>query len=457
VHFRSWISQEMNQLYDRYLGPNWREEPAKRELWSRVQSIPAEELWRSHERRRERLVAWARLRVRAQRVRRAAPQPEIDAAAEVLDPDTLTIGFARRFATYKRATLILRDTDRLRRLLTDHARPVQLIFAGKAHPRDDAGKELIRKITELSRDPVLGRNVVFLEDYDMAVARYLVQGVDVWLNTPLRPNEASGTSGMKAAANAVLNLSIPDGWWDEVWNDPAMSHKMGWAIGKGEEYADHNYQDQVEVEALYDLLERDVIPTFYERGVDRIPRRWVERMKACVDSLCGFVNTHRMVRDYMEGYYMKADAQFRSLAEGRAQRARSLSATLERIRNAWQDVWVAKVEDGPVNVVPVSSNMRVCAQVHLGRLMPDDVVVELYVGRVDGNGNLVEGEAVAMQPEQQAAGDTYRYAVETSIHRSGLHGYTVRVRPYHPDMPQAFIPGLICWADASRVAAAVAA
>ena len=456
VHFRSWISGEFNHLYDRYLGPNWREEPANRDVWSRVQSIPAEELWRTHERRRERLVAWTRRHVSAQRRYRAAPQSEVDAGAEVLDPDALTIGFARRFATYKRATLILRDMDRLRRLLNDPARPVQLIFAGKAHPQDDAGKELIRKITEVSRDPLLGRHVAFVEDYDMAVARYLVQGVDVWLNTPLRPNEASGTSGMKAAANAVLNLSVPDGWWDEVWNDPNMSKKMGWSIGNGEAYSDRDYQDQVEAEALYDLLERDVIPTFYERGADRIPRRWVERMKASVDSLCPFVNTHRMVRDYVEGYYMKAHAQFRSLEQDNAQRARQLSAAIERIRAAWQDVWVATVEDGPSNTVPVSSLMPIRAQVHLGPLTPNDVLVELYIGRIDGEGNLVEGEAVGMQPEKEANGDTYNYTVETSIRRSGLHGFTVRVRPYHPDMPVRFVPGLICWADASRTAAAVA-
>ena len=454
VHFRSWIPAEFNQLYDRYLGPNWREEPAHADVWERVQSIPAEELWRTHERRRERLVAWARRRVSAQRKFRGAPPREVDAAAEVLDPDALTIGFARRFATYKRATLILRDMDRLRRILTDTARPVQLIFAGKAHPKDDAGKDLIRKVTELSRDPLLGRYVVFVEDYDMAVARALVQGVDVWLNTPLRPNEASGTSGMKAAANAVLNLSIPDGWWDEVWN--AMSHQIGWAIGKGEEYADPNYQDQVEAEALYDLLERDVIPAFYERGIDRIPRKWVERMKASVGSLCCYVNTHRMVRDYVDGYYMKAHAQFRALEQDGAQRARRLSAALERIRSAWQDVWVAKVEDGPLNNVPVSSAMPVQAQVHLGRLTPADVRVELYLGRVNGDGDLVEGEAIAMQPEPQNSGGTYSYTVETSIHRSGLHGFTVRVRPYHPDLPVEFVPGLMCWADASRVATAVA-
>src|SRR5271166_1857147 len=457
VHFRSWISAEFNQLYDRYLGPNWREEPASSEVWSRVKSIPAEELWRTHERRRERLVAWARRRVREQRMRRGAPQAEIEAAAEVLDPDTLTIGFARRFATYKRATLILRDMDRLRRILTDQARPVQLIFAGKAHPQDDAGKELSRKITEVSRDPVLGRHIVFLEDYDMAVARSMVQGVDVWLNTPLRPNEASGTSGMKAAANAVLNMSVPDGWWDEVWNDPRNSNKMGWSIGQGEAYGNLNYQDQVEAESLYDLLERDVAPAFYDRGADRIPRKWVERMKATVDSLCHFVNTHRMVRDYVEGYYVKAHAQFRALDDANAHRARELSAAIDRIRREWPDVWVAGVEDGPSNTVSVSAAMPVRAKVHLGRLSPQDVVVELYVGRVDMHGDLVEGESVAMRSAGRDSDGNYDYEVETAIARSGLHGFTVRVRPHHPDMSASFIPGLICWADESRVAAMAAA
>ena len=452
VHFRSWISAEFNQLYDRYLGPSWREEPANSDVWSRVRSIPAEELWHTHERRRERLVAWARRKVRDQRIYRAASQAEIDAADEVLDPDALTIGFARRFATYKRATLILRDMDRLRRMLSDPQRPVQIMFAGKAHPQDEQGKELIRKVTELSRDPVLGRRVVFLENYDMAVARYLVQGVDVWMNTPLRPNEASGTSGMKASANAVLNLSIPDGWWDEVWNDPGNSKKMGWSIGRGEEYADQAYQDQVEAEALYDLLERDVVPTFYERGADRIPRRWVERMKACVDSLCHFINTHRMVRDYVEGSYMKAHARFRELEQNKAHRTRELSAALTRIRQCWQDVWVAGMEGGSGHTVSVGSPIRISARVHLGRLRPGEVAVELYVGRVNMNGELFDGEPVPMQPEGNPADGTYRYVVDTSIARSGQHGFTVRVRPYHPDMPTAFVPELFTWASASKAA-----
>ncbi len=447
VHFRSWVSAEFNQLYDRYLGPNWHEEPANSDVWSRAFSIPAEELWRTHERRRERLVGWARRRVRDQRVKRGAPPAEVDAASEVLDPDALTIGFARRFATYKRATLILRDGDRLRRLLTDPARPVQLIFSGKAHPHDDAGKELIRQITELSRDPALGRHVVFLEDYDMAVTRALVQGVDVWLNTPLRPNEASGTSGMKAAANAVLNLSVPDGWWDEVWNGPDTARQIGWAIGNGETYSDQAYQDQVEAGALYDLLERDVIPTFYDRGADRIPRAWVQRMKVSIHSLCHFVNTHRMVRDYVEGYYLPAHSHFRALESGNAHRARDLAAALARIREQWREVSVLDVTDGASRVISVGEVMHVAARVCLGRLQPDDVVVELYVGRIDMNGELKDGGAVVMTSDGRLVDGAYRYTVDTAIARSGLHGFTARVRPCHADMPAKFVPGLLRWAS----------
>jgi starch phosphorylase len=341
-------------------------------------------------------------------------------------------------------------------MLLNKEQPLQLIFAGKAHPRDEAGKELIRQITQLSRDPELGRRVVFLSDYDVAVARYLVQGVDVWLNTPLRPNEASGTSGMKAAANGVLNLSTLDGWWDEVWNDPENSNKIGWAIGKGESYTDAAYQDQVEAEALYDLLENDVIPTFYDRGPDRTPRRWVERMKACIGSLCHFVNTHRMVSTYMCDYYAKAHTQFRRLEANNAERARGLAADITRIRREWGNVRIESVENGPAPTVSVASSLRVIARVQLGSLKPDDVAVELYAGRVDAHDEIVDGKPVPMRPEPTGDNGCYRYLGEVTLHKSGRHGFTIRVRPNHPDLSTPFVPGLIRWAEEARVEAAVA-
>ena len=452
VHFQSWISLEMNQLYDRYLGPNWREEPANHEVWDRIHTIPAQELWRTHERRRERLVSWARLRVRNQRIRRSAPTAEIEAADEILDPDALTIGFARRFATYKRATLLLRDFERLKRILTDSKRPVQLIFAGKAHPQDNAGKELIQKITMVSREKELGHNVVFLEDYDMGVARYLVQGVDVWLNTPLRPQEASGTSGMKAAANGALNLSTLDGWWDEVWRSPVRPEGIGWAIGKDETYDNREYQDQVEAAALYDLLERDVIPTFYERGADRLPRKWIGRMKGSIGTLCRFVNTHRMVSDYTCKFYAKAHAQFRRMEADGGARAKALAAWLARVRAGWPQVRVEAVEEGPGAALLVGTNVGVRARVQLGALTPEDVAVELYLGRVDPAGEILEAGVTRMRAAgRDAAGKHVFEAGAVPCSHSGLHGFTVRVRADHPDLAIAeggtpLVPGLIAWA-----------
>ena len=364
----------------------------------------------------------------------------------MLDPDALTIGFARRFATYKRATLLLRDPERLARILNDPDRPVQIIFAGKAHPRDNAGKEFIRQIVSLARKPEFRRRLVFLEEYDMAISRYLVQGVDVWLNTPLRPLEASGTSGMKAAANGALNLSTLDGWWDEAWRE-ADSHLIGWAIGRGETYPDQEAQDQVEAEALYELLERDVVPTFYLRGSDRVPRHWTERMKASLTSLCHLFNTHRMVREYTESFYLPAHNQFRSLGADDAARARKLAAWKERVRRSWSEVRIGEVENhSPVNL-PIGQPIHARVRVHLGALTPDDVAVELYHGRLNADGEIVDAVATAMEPD--GAGDAGAYTYEASpvsCSDSGLHGFTVRVLPYHPDLPVSLVPGLITWA-----------
>lgn len=451
VHFRSWISEEMNQLYDRYLGPRWREEPGDQAVWERAQRIAAEELWRTHERRRERLVAFVRRRLRAQLEQRGAPQTEIESADEVLDPRVLTIGFARRFATYKRATLLLRDPERLARILDDPERPVQIIFAGKAHPRDNAGKELIARIVRFPRQDRPGkslwRRLAFLEDYDMAVARYLVQGVDVWLNTPRRPREASGTSGMKAAANGALNLSILDGWWDEAYQP-----SVGWAIGRGETYDDPDYQDQVESEALYNLLEQDVVPAFYDQGVDGLPRQWIARMKASIGRLCHFFNTHRMVLEYTERFYLPAADRSRQLAVEGMERARALAAWKTRIQENWARVQIATVDAEPVRELQVGDELHVRASVRLGDLRPEDVTVEAYVGRIDAGGEIVEAEATPLASLGSNDGDAHLFEANTiPCRKSGLHGYTIRVLPHHPDLVTPFLPGLIVWAGPDTI------
>src|SRR5208337_2547982 len=263
------VSQELAELFARYLGEEWIEEPDNTKIWSRIYNIPRDQLWQVHETRRERLVVFCRRRFWAQMRSaegfHAASSVDIRRALEVLNPEALTIGFARRFAPYKRAGLLFRDADRLLKIISDKRRPVQFIFAGKAHPQDLLGKELIKKVIHQSRSEGFHRKLVFIENYDINIARYLVQGVDVWLNTPRRPYEASGTSGMKAAANGVLNCSVLDGWWVEGYDSDVR-----WAIGRGESYENAAYQDQIEGEALYDILEKQIVPLFYRRTVDNI-------------------------------------------------------------------------------------------------------------------------------------------------------------------------------------------
>ena len=449
VHFRSWISYEMNQLYDRYLGPKWREEHADPKLWRRVEGIPAEELWRTHERRRERLVSFARRRLREQLLRRGASQAEIDAADEVLDPDALTIGFGRRFATYKRATLLLRDGERLERLLENPQCPVQILYAGKAHPRDDAGKALIQQIVRLAQKKEFRRRIVFLEDYDMAVARYMVQGSDIWLNTPLRPLEASGTSGMKALANGALNLSTLDGWWDEAWRTATDENCfIGWAIGRGESYDNPDYQDQVESAALYDLLEHDIVPAFYERSVDGLPRRWIAHMKSSVATLCPSFNTQRMVKEYAADGYVIAHERYRNLTASGSARAKALAAWVSRIQRDWPQVRVETVEAVPGSQLSVGGQIHVRAGIRLGSIPPTEVAVELYLGRLDADGQISGATAIPMLPaESGPEGVCVFEAKAVRCGKSGLHGYTVRVLPFHPDLAKTFLPGIITWAD----------
>ena len=442
VHIYSWVSQDMANLYDRYLGPRWREDPADRRVWQRVNSIPGEELWRTHERRRERLVAFARSRLAAQLERRGAPPTEIERAQEALNPEALTIGFARRFATYKRATLLLRDPDRLTRLLCSD-RPIQLIFAGKAHPHDNEGKEFIRQIIHFAHNVGCQHRIVFLEDYDMVIARYLVQGVDVWLNTPRRPMEASGTSGMKAAMNGVLNLSVLDGWWAEAYRS-----NIGWAIGRGEVYADEGLQDYVESNAIYDLLEKEIIPAFYDRGHDNLPRVWIMRMKSSLRELGPVFNTSRMVQEYVRRAYYPALEQARYFSENNYKRGQDYAAWLLELKEHWQEIDTGDITAVTDTEIRVGDSLHVEAEVYLGSLSPDKVAVQLYEGVLDRQGQISKGHAHTMH----RAGDSprgegwHRYTVEFTCETTGHHGYTVRIIPFHPDMTNTLRLGLITWA-----------
>ena len=444
IHPRSWISHDMADLYDRYLGPRWVERPAELSVWQRVMRIPDEELWRTHERRRERLVAFARRRLRTQLEQRGSRPSEIRQAEEVLDPEALTIGFARRFATYKRAALLFRDVERLARIVGDRDRPVQIIFAGKAHPKDNPGKELIRQIIHHARRPEFRNRIVFIEDYDMTVARYLLQGVDVWLNTPRRPHEASGTSGMKATANGALNLSVLDGWWDE-----AYTPETGWAIGRGEEYASDqvDYQDKVEANAFYDLLEKEIVPVFYERGRDGLPRGWTAKMKAAMRDHAGLFNTNRMVRDYTELCYEPSAARSERLMQNDLERARALAAWKTRVRQQWPKLRIERVwaDTAEGQELQVSDQLQVQAQVHLGDLKPTDVAVELFHGPLDAEGLIGQGKVLPTLIAQSKGAGTYLFAGAISCRTSGRHGYALRIVPKHKDLDSPFEMNLILW------------
>jgi starch phosphorylase len=444
IHTLSWVSQDMAALYDRYLGPAWRDDPADTAVWQRTSDIPDEELWRTHERRRGRLIAFARRKRIAQLTQRGAPHSEIQQAQGALDPSALTIGFARRFATYKRATLLFRDRARLARILNDPERPVQIIFAGKAHPMDQPGKELIRQVVSMARQEEFRQRIVFIEDYGMGAARYMLQGVDVWLNTPRRPREASGTSGMKAAANGAINLSIPDGWWDEAYRP-----EVGWAIGRGEVYDNNDYQDDLESAAIYDLLEKDVVPLFYDCGPDGLPRGWMAKMKAAMKEICPAFSTHRMVREYAERFYMPAAVRSVALEANDLARAKALAEWEAKVRRNWPELRVVSIETDTPSETTVGTELVVKALLHLGALEPADVTVQLYHGPLDTRSEITPGQATAMEWKQKQDDEgNHLFVGSIPLRSSGRYGYTLRVLPRHEDLANPHHMGLILWAQA---------
>ncbi|RZT88015.1 starch phosphorylase [Pseudonocardia sediminis] len=396
-------------------------------------SAPSEvsdgELWALRNTLRSRLVDEVRRRVRAAWLERGASTPELGWTDHVFDPGVLTVGFARRVPTYKRLTLMLRDPDRLRSLLLDPHRPVQLIVAGKSHPADDGGKALIQQIVRFADDPEVRDRIVFLPDYDMSMARYLYWGCDVWLNNPLRPLEACGTSGMKSALNGGLNLSIRDGWWDELYDG-----SNGWAIPTADGVEDPTRRDDLEANALYELLATQVTPAFYDR-TDGVPTRWVELVRHTLETLRPQVQATRMVGEYVHDWYLPAArAAAEAVADDYAA-ARDVAGYRARLNAAWNKLQVTGVDASGLPDTPVvGSPMTVRATVDLAGLDPADVTVEAVVGRVDDTDELAEPTTVAMEHAGACDGGGDRYEVVVPLPHAGLTGYTVRVLPQHPHL-----------------------
>ncbi len=439
VHTLSWLSDEFARLFERYLEPRWLEEPVNQSVWQRVEDIPDSELWRAKERLRDRLVGFVRNRQKKLLERAAAPIAKIRAADEILNPEIFTIGFARRFATYKRADLLYRDLPRLKRILLDKDRSVQLIIAGKAHPHDRPGKEIMRQIAQMAKSEDVHRHIVFVEDYDIDVARHLVQGVDVWLNTPLRPLEASGTSGMKAAMNGTLNVSILDGWWCEGY-----SGDNGWAIGSGEEHPDREYQDQTESTMLYDLLEKEIIPTFYKRGADGVPREWVQRMKACIRTICPRFNTNRMVEEYAERMYLPAAIHSAMLSKDNYRPAKLLAAWKNHVNEHWHEVSILGVQAETSRELEIGDSLELRVRVLLGALLSDEISVEVLYGPIDAQGEIVAGDPLPLN-FFSSEGSVAVFAGSIPCRGAGQHGFVVRAIPFRRELANRFETGKITW------------
>ncbi|ASJ10079.1 alpha-glucan phosphorylase [Thermococcus sp. P6] len=427
IHTMTWVHNEIKKLFDRYLGRVWREHTNIEGIWYAVERIPDEELWATHLEAKRELVNLLRKKAieRNKRLGTNDPLPEIDENA-------LIIGFARRFATYKRATLLFTDLERLKRILNNPERPVYLIFGGKAHPMDEAGKEFLRRVYEVSQMPGFKGKIFLVENYDMGTARLMVAGVDVWLNTPRRPMEASGTSGMKAGLNGVLNASIYDGWWVEGYNG-----KNGWVVGEETTEPETEEDDPKDAQSLYNLLEREIVPVYYSNR-----DRWVYMMKESIKSIAPLFSTHRMVKEYMDRFYSKAMSNYIWLTRENYQGAREIAAWKDRVTASWDKVKIEEVRVKEGNVLEVS--------LYLDGLNPEDVKVELYYG-VSVNGQPVERpHIIELRHPKRLEGDRWLYTYEGSALRhfgEECWHYSVRVYPHHEKLPHRFLLGLVKWAD----------
>ena len=437
VHTETWMAFEIKELFERYLGKTWVNQLDNPKVWERVRLIPDEELWRVHTALKEKMIAFVRTSLKNQRRRNQEPAWRLAEVEEYLDTDYLTVGFARRFATYKRATLLFREKKRLSNLVNNPKRPVRFVFAGKAHPADLAGQEMVRQIYSISQEPEFLGKVILLENYDIHMARHLLQGVDLWLNTPRRPLEACGTSGQKAAVNGVVNLSTLDGWWPEAYNG-----KNGFSAGTETDYASEEAQDRDDCHSLFAVLEDEIIPLFYRREAG-VPRGWVKLMKESICTIAPVFNTHRMLKDYTELFYLPALKRYFNFARDGAELARRVAAFKMGMKRNWPYVSFVSVETNATPEMEAGSELEVTAVVRLGPINPGEVAVELVLGEISSEG-LRNIKLSPLRPKEPAGGDAYRFYGSITLPKGTL-GYTVRVRPASADFPYQELP-LATWA-----------
>lgn len=437
VHTMTWIGRRMTDLLDRHLGSAWRENSSDPNVWARIHDIPDNEIWELREDQRGDLIRFVRRRLSASAVSFQSPMQNPN--TPILDPRILTVGFARRFATYKRAYLLLSDRDRLKSILFHSERPIQFVFAGKSHPQDDGGKGIIKDIVHFIRSEGGASRMVFLEDYDIEIARAMVQGVDVWLNTPRRPMEASGTSGMKVAPNGGLNCSVLDGWWAEGYKPG-----LGWAVGTVDRANDDGQQDWLDSSSLYQLLQAEIAPRFYHRGDASYPATWIAMIKRSMAELVPRFSTARMVREYTSRFYVPASDSFRRVTANGLEKAREALQWRQNVRTKWPAIAICQVDTTAPRISNVGDEYRIRAVVNLDGLSPEDVRVQAIVGQVGAGRELLDTQIYDLDWVAQENGK-HVFEVQLRCERPGHRGYALRVVPNHPDVHVPAELSLVCW------------
>ncbi len=440
IHTCSWLAQDMKELYNKYLTPYWQDNIYLDSTWEKINSIPDRELWKAHTIRKQKLIEIVKENT-TERLRRSGySYEEINSITSKLDSNALTIGFARRFATYKRATLIFRDLERITQISNDEKRPIQIIIAGKAHPADKEGQDLIRYIHEISMKPQFKGKIFLLENYNIAMSRYLISGVDIWLNTPRRPMEASGTSGQKASVNGVVNFSILDGWWAEGYNQ-----KNGWAIGANKNYDNYEIQDNEDSQSIYMILENKIIPTYYDLDENGISKKWVEIMKNSIITTGGKFSTSRMLVDYINNLYMPLANLYKKYYK-KLDTVTEFNAWKQDMYNNWNDIVIMGENNLDNITIDAGNNIEVKCKLTLPNILPENVEAQVYYGKIKENGVI---EKIAVIPMEMYEGDdnsrVYSYKAKIELSTGGEYGYTFRVMPKHNMLLDSENMNLVKW------------
>ena len=426
IHTCSWIPQNIKNLYNEYLVPYWQDNIFNDEVWERIENIPDEKLWKVHMERKRKLIDLVK-KSTTQRLHRCGySYQEIDKITSKLSENVLTIGFARRFATYKRATLIFKDLERITQIFSNENRPIQIIFAGKAHPADKEGQDLIKYIHEISMKPQFKGKIFLLENYNIAMSRYLISGVDVWLNTPRRPMEASGTSGQKASVNGVINFSVLDGWWAEGYNS-----KNGWYIGINDEYENNEVQDKADSDDIYTTLENKIIPTYYDRNKENIPEKWIKIMKNSIISTGGRFSTSRMVVDYVEKLYMPLCDLYNTYYS-KLDSVAEFNSWKEDLYRNWDDIKISQENNLDNITIDAGNYIDVKCKVTLPNISINNIQAQVYYGKIEDNGVVDDIQVIPMELQDgDKENKVYTFTAKIKLVNGGEYGYTFRVMPKH--------------------------